>query len=179
MAGDSERNTPTRTRRGPPVPWRKDPVILARMVLVERGYFAKKTNTAMADELGVDEGTVRNDLKRLRELWMEQAKADQAAHRARVLAKLAETQRLALAAAAFDEAAERAVLYGQDAQGTPVLVERDAKGAAQFRGQKAAALNVYRQAVMDEARVLGVDMPDEVPMQPMQVVIVGVGVQDI
>lgn len=149
----AEQGLPTRTRKS--VPWRRDPVILARMAEVEPLHLAGVTNVAIAARLAVDEATVRRDVTRLEELWLEQTKHEQAQARASIIAKLHHAQRESLRAAAFDEAAERAVLYGTDADEQPVTVQRDAKGSAQFRGGKAAAINVYRQAVMDEAKVRG------------------------
>lgn len=169
----------SRPRSRKALPWRKDPAILERMATVEQHCFARLSNRTIAELVGVDEITVRRDLARLQELWLERAGEKQDLHRARMVAKLQEAQRLSLAAASFDLAAERAVLFGEDAEGKPVQVQRDAKGGAQFRGQKAAALNVYRQAVMDEAHVLGVAVPDDVPAQAMQVVIIGIAAQDL
>lgn len=116
----------------------------------------RETNVAIAAALFVDEGTVRNDIKRLQELWLEQTKHEQALLRAQVVAKLHHAQELSLEAARFDQDAERAVLYGADKDGKPVSIERDEKGSASFKGNKAAALANYRQAVMDEAKVLGI-----------------------
>ena len=53
---------------------------------------------------------------------------------------------------------ERAVLFGEavpDANGQALSVYRDEKGSAVFRGQKAQALGVARQAIMDAAKLLG------------------------
>jgi hypothetical protein len=144
---------PNRSRKS--VHWRKDLVIQARLPQVKRRHLAGQTNVAIAAALDVDESTVRLDLKRLQELWLEHIKEDQESLRACVVAELADVRRRALAAAAFDEQAERAVLYGEDEDGTPLSVQRDAEGRAQFRGNKAAALTVARQATMDQAKVLG------------------------
>lgn len=125
---------------------------------VERRHLAGDTNVALAAAIGVDEATVRNDLKRLQELWLERTHADQDANRARALAELEDVRTRALAAAEHDERMERAVLLGEpvpDADGVPQYVYRDAKGSAQFRGNKAAALNVARSAAMDKAKLLG------------------------
>lgn len=138
------------------VPWRRDPVILARLPIVERHHLAGKPNTAIAAKLGVDEGTIRNDLKRLQELWLERAGKSVVELRAEAVAELDGLKVRAIEAAEFDEAAERAVLYGEDADGNGVSVLRDARGKAEFRGQKSASLNVARQAVMDKARVQGI-----------------------
>lgn len=145
------------------VSWRRDPVILARLPRVERLHFAGRSNIAIAAELDVAEATIRNDLKRLQELWLERTAGTQAEIRARVISELADIKGRAIAAAEFDEQAERAVLYGDsiddDDPNSPVggrKVYRDDKGSATFRGQKAQALNVARQATMDIAKVSGV-----------------------
>lgn len=151
----SEQGIPKRHARKS-VHWRKDGVILARLPDVERRHLAGDTNLAIAAVLGVDESTIRLDLKRLAELWIERIKQDQETLRGAAVAELADVRRRALAAATFDEQAERAVLYGVDSAGNPVDVARDAKGGVQFRGNKAAALNVARQATMDQAKVLGI-----------------------
>lgn len=131
-------------------PWRRDPAILARLPEVERRHLAGQPNTTIAAALNVSEGTIRNDLKHLSELWQEQIKGESAVLRGRIAAELRDVRRRAVKAAEFDEEAERAVLYGEGR-----AVERDAKGSAQFRGQKAQAINVARQASMDEAKLLG------------------------
>lgn len=145
--------------RGKRVAWRRDPVILARLPRVERLHLAGRSNVAIAAALDVDEKTVRNDLDRLRELWLEQTRAEQGSMRAVVLARLEDVRTRALEAAEFDEMCERAVLFGdpiEDAEeGRRRTVHRDDKGSAQFRGQKAAALGVARQAAMDQAKLLG------------------------
>ena len=140
----------TKPRGRKSVLWRRDPVILARLRDVERRHLAGQTNVAIGDALGVDEATVRNDLKRLAELWLEQTKAEQAEQRARVLAELEDVRTRAIAAAEFDERCERAVLFGDE------QVYRDDKGSATFRGNKAAALGQARQATMDKAKILGI-----------------------
>ena len=131
------------------LPWRRDPGILARLRDVERRHLAGQTNVAIADELGVDEITVRRDLDRLRELWLEQTKESQADIRAQMLAKLEDVRVRALQAAEFDERCERAVLFGDE------QVYRDDKGSASFRGNKAGSLAQARQATMDQAKLLG------------------------
>lgn len=137
------------------LPWRKDLTILARLPAVERRHLAGEANVTIAAALGVDEKTIRNDLDRLRTLWLERIGDTQDRLRAQIVAELDDARRRALGAAAFDEAAERAVLYGRDADGQRVSVQRDHKGSAQFRGNKAAAIGQARQASMDKAKVLG------------------------
>lgn len=153
----SDKGSPNR-RTGKRIAWRLDPIILARLRDVERRHLRGDTNVAIAAALDVDEATIRNDLKRLAEIWLEQTKADQEMLRSRTLAELEDVRVRALAAAEWDQACERAVLFGDsidDADGNPVTVYRDAKGSAQFRGNKAASLAQARQATMDKAKVLG------------------------
>lgn len=135
--------------------WRRDPAILARMHEVERYHLAGQPNTTIAVKLGVDEGTIRNDLKRLSELWLEQINQQAPTLRAAVVAELDDVRRRSIRAAEFDEMAERAVLFDEtDERGR--RVERPEKGAASFKGGKAQALNTARQASMDKAKVLGI-----------------------
>jgi hypothetical protein len=151
---NSDIATPNRPRKKG-VPWRRDLVILQRLPDVERMHLAGKSNVAIAALLEVDEGTIRADLKHLQELWIERAGEAVVHLRAEKVAELRDLKHRAIAAAEFDEAAERAVLYGEDADGARVVIERDDKGSAQFRGQKAQSLNVARQAVMDAAKLQG------------------------
>lgn len=160
MNQDAEQGLPT-ARRRKSVAWRRDPVILARLQAVERRHLAGESNVAIAAALDVDETTIRRDLDRLRELWLERTASAQDENRARVLAELEDVRTRALHAAEFDEQCERAVLFGDsidDPDGNPQTVYRDAKGSAQFRGNKAAALAQARQATMDKAKILGIDV---------------------
>jgi hypothetical protein len=166
MGQGSEQRVPNpRGRKS--VSWRRDPAILARLPRVERLHLAGRTNVAIAAELDVDEGTVRNDLKRLSEIWLDRTATDQADNRARVLAELEDVRVRALEAAEWDQMCERAVLFDDlpepdatttDGQPARRSVYRDAKGSAQFRGNKAAALAQARQATMDKAKILGLDV---------------------
>ena len=153
--------------RGKRIPWRRDPVILARLQVVERRHLAGDTNVAIAAGLRISEATVRDDVKRLQELWLERTASAQDENRARVLAELEDVRVRSLKAAEWDEMCERAVLFDDlpeaDAttlDGKPARrsVYRDAKGSAQFRGNKAAALAQARQATMDKAKILGIDV---------------------
>lgn len=156
------------------VPWKRDPEILARLRRVERLHLRGDTNVAIAEALDVTETTIRNDLKRLAELWLEETKRDQADLRSQIVAELDDTRRRALEAAEWDQMCEAAVLFdGRSPSATDddeddesnaettfrgrrgSRVHRDAKGSAQFRGNKAAALAQARQATMDKAKVLG------------------------
>ncbi len=139
--------------------------MLRRLIEVERRHLAGHPNRLIAAVLDVDEKTIRDDLKRLKQLWHERIKGAQEQLRAQKVAELADVKQRAIAAAEFDEMCERAVLF--DDPLTPVHerpdetkelphVHRDSDGRAQFRGQKAQALNVARQAVMDQAKILGI-----------------------
>lgn len=55
------------------LPWRQDTVILRRLPKVEELHLMHYPNTRIAELLGVDEVTIRRDLKRVRELWRERA----------------------------------------------------------------------------------------------------------
>ena len=149
MSQDSDQGHP-KPRGRKSVHWRRDPVILARLREVERRHLAGDTNVSIAATLGVDEATIRNDLGRLRELWLEQTAAEQSDMRARVIAELEDVRTRAIQAAEWDEEAERAVLFGDG------RVYRDDKGSAQFRGNKAGALQAARKATMDKAKILGI-----------------------
>jgi hypothetical protein len=163
MSQGSEQGVPNpRGRKS--VPWRRDSLILARLQDVERRHLKGETNVAIAEALGVDEATVRNDLKRLNELWLERTAAAQDDNRARILAELEDVRVRALEAAEWDQMCERAVLFNDlpetdattpDGEPARRSVYRDAKGSAQFRGNKAAALAQARQATMDKAKLLG------------------------
>jgi hypothetical protein len=148
MIEAAEQGMPT-ARGRKSVPWRRDPGILARLREVERRHLAGMTNVAVAEALDVDETTIRRDLERLRELWLEQTKESQADLRAQMLAKLEDVRVRALQAAEFDERCERAVLFGDE------QIYRDDKGSASFRGNKAGSLAQARQATMDQAKLLG------------------------
>src|SRR5262245_15466379 len=145
------------TQPGRHVPWRRDPVILARLPQVERMHLRRMPNTAIAAALQVDEKTIRRDLEHIRELWRERTAGEIADVRARAVAELDDLKERALAAAEWDQQCEQAVLYGTIVElgGEQRLVYRDEKGSATFRGQKAQALNVARQAIMDKAKVQG------------------------
>ncbi len=148
MIEAAEQGMPT-ARGRKSVVWRRDPGILARLREVERRHLAGMTNVAVAEALDVDETTIRRDLERLRELWLEQTKESQADLRAQMLAKLEDVRVRALQAAEFDERCERAVLFGDE------QIYRDDKGSASFRGNKAGSLAQARQATMDQAKLLG------------------------
>lgn len=126
--------------------WREDPVVLQRLPEVEKRHLRGQSNVAIAAALGVDESTIRNDLRRVQLLWSEGAADRILELKARAVAELDDLRHRALAASEFDQAAECGLLYGE---GEPVV------GEVWFRGQKAQALNVARQASMDKARVLG------------------------
>lgn len=144
-------------RAGRSVNWRRDPEILERLPQIGRLHLRRVPNTRIAAQLGVAEATVRRDLERWNELWREHISQERDALTAQIVAELDDTRERALAAAEFDEQAERAVLYGLKVEidGQAHDVRRDAKGSAQFRGNKAAAIGQARQATMDKAKLLG------------------------
>lgn len=153
-------------RAGKHVNWRRDSVILERLPIVGRLHVRRVPNTHIAAQLGVDEATVRRDLERWNELWREHIAQERATLTAGIIAELDDTRERALAAAEWDQQCEEAVLYGvqhEGADGQPRMVYRDAKGSAQFRGNKAAALGQARQATMDKAKVLGLVTDPEPP----------------
>jgi uncharacterized protein YjcR len=139
----------TEVRRGKKLPWRQDPEILARLPEVERRYLRGMFNTKIAEELGVSERTVREDINRLNQLWQERAGDQVDAMRAARFRELEAVKRLALESFDFDMEALRAVLYGEQ------HVVRDDDGRAQYKADKVAALAQYRQAVMDQAKLYG------------------------
>ncbi len=153
---------PKRRRKG--VPWRRDLIVLRRLPEVEQRHLAGEYNTQIAEALGVDEATIRRDVERLRELWKERAGDTAETLRLKAMAELDDIKRRALKAAEWDQQCERAVLFDdleddeaktEDGKPAKKSVYRDNKGSASFRGQKAQALNVARQAVMDKVRLLG------------------------
>lgn len=147
------------------MPWDRDPIVLDRLPKVERYHLAGRLNTQIAAILGVDESTIREDLKRLKGIWLRRVGDKQEEMRAAVVAELDDTRHRAIAQAEWDEFCERAVLFDDPTMpdsemkqlglDTQLRVSRDEKGSATFRGQKAASLNVARQATMDKAKVLG------------------------
>jgi hypothetical protein len=134
--------------------WRQDPVILGRLPEVERRHLAGEANVWIAEAVGVDEITVRRDLKRLNELWLEQTAGEQAGLRAKAIRGLEEIGRRAIEAYQHDLACERAVLFGDAVDGRSV--HYDDKGSARFSGRKDGALGVARQALMDIAKLQGI-----------------------
>lgn len=137
--------------------WRRDPTILDRLRSVERMKLDGWSNLRIATSLGVVEATIRNDVRRLEEMWLEALGSTQEALRAAKVAELTEVYRRAIASAEFDQACERAVLFGDqvDFDGEKKEVLRNADGEATFKGNRVGALNVARQAIMDIAKVLG------------------------
>src|SRR5262249_4159586 len=117
------------TQPGRHVPWRRDPVILARLPQVERMHLRRMPDTAVAAALQVDEKTIRRDLEHLRELWLERTQGEQEVLRAAAVAELEDTRLRALEAAEWDQQCEQAVLYGMgvELEGQPRIVYRDEK----------------------------------------------------
>ncbi len=142
------------------VPWRKDRDILDRMERVERLHVGGASCRAIARALGVNERTIRLDVGRLSELWVERVGATQEEHRAKAAAGLEEVTRRAFAAAEFDERCERAILFNEqvDLYGDGVMrtPKYNDDGEAGYKGQKVASLNLARQSIMDWAKLMGV-----------------------
>lgn len=126
---------------------------------VERMKLDGWSNLRISTSLGVAEATIRNDVRRLEGLWIEALSSTQQALRAAKVTELTEVYRRTIAAAEFDQACERAVLFGDevdlDGDGKTRQVLRNADDEASFKGNKVGALNVARQAIMDIAKVLG------------------------
>jgi hypothetical protein len=166
----------------PSVRWDQDPHIMARIKQVwQLSVQEAMSNYAIADRLGIDVRTVRNDLKRLEQVWAKELAVGTDRLRARKVVELQDVARRALQAYEEDRRHILAVLYdepfsshecpggvshGSDAMGQPLpsclephRVElrayRDVKGTATYKGNGAAALNVARQAFMDQAKLLG------------------------
>lgn len=149
------------------IPWHRDPVILERMAKVQRLTLHGKSNREIGRRLGVEEGTIRLDIARLKEQWTKQIDQDAVKLRAGIIAELEDNRTLSLEAAGTDELYTRAVLFGEAVPYTDVdedgnetekwlTVQYDDKGSAKFTGQKAQHLANARQASMDKAKVLGV-----------------------
>lgn len=173
----SDDNTePVKPRRGRHVNWSEDPLILERLTKVEAMHLRGAYNTVIAEELGVDEKTIRTDLKRLRELWVKRAGDAVEDMRAQRYQELEAVKRLALRAFDFDMEALAAVLYDESSDGEPLAgktigehseadrdsvpkrrrrVFRDSDGRAQYKADKVAALQAYRQATVDQAKLYG------------------------
>src|SRR3954447_26819501 len=98
-------------RRGRKVHWRRDPVILGRLPRVDRMRLAGKTQAEIARAIGISEATVRDDLKRVNDLWKERIQGEQADLRAEIVGELDDTRRRALEAAEWDQMCEAAVLF--------------------------------------------------------------------
>lgn len=170
----SEQGSPTLATKqtGKRIPWRTDPIILNRLPEVERRHLAGEYNTTIAAALGVDEKVIRQDLGRLRQLWAEHTTGEVEHLKARAVRQLMDIHRRAIEAAEWDQAMEQAVLFDEvpdgvvpaPASGSKPKVKRDRKGSAQFRGQKAQALQTAERAVMDAARILG--LIDDKPSGP-------------
>lgn len=137
--------------------WRRDAEILARLDRVEPLHAAGWPSARIAEQLGVSPRTIRQDVDRLATLWIERVGATQDEHRGRLVAQLDETVRRSFAAAELDDACTRAVLFGEPVviDGKEVEVVRDRNGVARFSSQRVAALNAAREAIVSEAKLLG------------------------
>ena len=145
---------PPRRRASPP--WQQDPVILARLIEVERRWVAGESNSDIAGALGVNETTIRRDRRRLESVWLANTGDKIGYLRSAAIRRLEHVFREAMQAAAFDLRAERAILFGTGDDGRPLEVRTDDRGSARHFGGKAQALNVARQAQMDIAKLQGV-----------------------
>ena len=154
---DEPATTPVRRPHGKGVPWRSDPEVLRRLPEVEARHLRRMPRALIAQELRISEATVKRDLAHIGELWRERVGVDVADLKARAVRELDGLRELAMTALAFDQAAERAVLFDEPVTlgGRQLRVYRDAKGSAEFRSSKAALIAQARQAVMDQAKLLG------------------------
>ncbi len=107
------------------------------------------------------EWTVRADLARLQELWLERAGDKVAALRAECVRRLDAIYWQAMRDAERDRQYERWVLFGivPDDIDPATLAAPD--GRQTFKGDKANSLNVARQAIMDQAKLLGLARPPQ------------------
>lgn len=174
----SDIGSPTARVRGKKrVAWREDAEIVRRISEVDRLHCAGYTNLYIAAQLGVDEGTVRADIKRGAELYRERASDDVATQRAERIRVLEGVLNEALEQARWDHACERAVLFGEsvkDRDGKDLTlalpeIPDDFRGVIKmpdFRSQKTAALNVARAAAMDIAKLQGIVIDKVSPTDP-------------
>lgn len=150
------------------LPWRSDDRVLSRMERVERLHLTGWTQQRIADHLGASLATIKRDIKRLSELWRERVQSTQEDIRGRIVAGLEQVAVKAFEAAEFDEKCERAVLFGDAVEiaSETKSVHRDDNGAASFKGNKVGALGLARQAIMDQAKILGVVVDKIAPTDP-------------
>lgn len=150
------------------VSWRKDPIILSRIHTVQELRFKGLNNQKIASRLKISEGTVRLDLGRLAQLWADDISRDEKSLRAEKIAELKDIKGKAISIAEWDQMCERAVLFDEQPSDDEItvlvsdpprrmIIHRDAKDAAMFRGAKAQSLDVARKATMDGAKLLGLD----------------------
>lgn len=159
------------------LPWKRDPVILARLEKVERMLLEGITNRQrIANALGVDAITIARDKQRLQLLWnarlghkVEEMRAERIAalqHLVKVAYEGFEEDRRRIQSVLFDEPYEIVDCPGkQDHAGNGVLcmaphkfqvrVARPMNGSAQYKGQGAALLETSRKAIMDAAKLMG------------------------
>jgi predicted RNA-binding Zn-ribbon protein involved in translation (DUF1610 family) len=174
-------------------PWHQDPIILERMKLVWDLVCQGYSNYQIADILKVDTSTVRKDVSRLETVWQKDLSIDADRLRSRKVVELDEIRRRALQVAEDDRKHLLAVLYDEpfttrDCPGNvshgldpttglpatpcpkPHAIElrayRDAKGSATYRSTGAAALNVARQALFDQAKIMGLVIDKVAPVNP-------------
>lgn len=164
-------------------PWRDDPIILKRMARVEAHYLDGRSMTAIANEIGVSFNTIHKDVQRLKELWLEQTKAEQEEKRTTSERRLRRVQELAIEAYHADASYERAVLFDEavviDGEERKA-VGRGENGIVTFRSSKVAALAQARQAEMDIAKLNGLIVEkNEHEIGPHTRRFIGVDVEDV
>jgi DNA-binding CsgD family transcriptional regulator len=92
--------------------WSRNPAILKRLSRVERLRGERLSNVAIASRLGVNEGTVRDDLERLRQVWENQLGDEMLRLRAEAVADMDNVVRTTMAAIRADQHYTQAVLFG-------------------------------------------------------------------
>ena len=154
----SDLPVPRKRAIGRTPPWRRNPVLMARLPEVQRLASQGLSNVEIGKVLGVDEGTVRNDKDKLDELYRERLGGDIERIRAGIVRELDIVRDLALQQATMDALFEQAVLFGLEIElnGQTLRVRRDDKGTASFKSSKASSLDVARKAMMDKAKVQGI-----------------------
>ncbi len=141
--------------------WRQDGAILARLEEVDRLHLNGWSNRAIARHLKVNEWTIRVDIGRLQELWLERAGETVLRLRAECVRRLDAIYWQAMRDAEHDRQYERWVLFGipPDDMDPATVPPRD--GRVTFKSDKAHNLDIARQAIMDMAKLLGLARPPQ------------------
>lgn len=157
-----------RTEGQKAIRWDRDPAILDRMRKVGEMHLQGASLNAISIKLEVSYQTVKKDLDRLSQQWRDQALGELEDMRARAIVELTQIKVKALEAAGFDMTAESAILFGLNPDGTPLAnalqrpehYDKEGNligyGSVSFRGNKAAALQAARAAIMDIAKLQGI-----------------------